>query len=841
MEEGRSLLGTDPRRAGALLRSALALWRGPAFPDLAAGVTPPVEVAALDEERLSALEDRIDADLDAGEGAELVPELTALVAAHPLRERFHAQRILALYRAGRQAEALDGYRVARELLLEELGVDPGPALQRLEQAVLRQEPALLASVPDPRRHPALPEPARPIIGRRDELDTLGELLSDHQIRIVSLTGPGGTGKSRLALELALACQPVFPDGVFFVPLAPLADPRLVVPEIARMLNVKPAAQRPLLEVLGDRLDGRSSLVVLDNLEHLLTAVPQLADLVAAASSFKLVVTSRAALRISAEHEFPVSPLPLPEHSGSAIAATELSRNECVQLFVERAQAVMPNFALSEDNAPVVAAICRRLDGLPLAIELAAARMRVLSAEAILARLTMRLKLLTGGARELAPRQQTLRATIEWSYHLLEPDDRQLLERLGVFVGGWTIEAAEAVCDNHTDSDDAVLSGLDSLVGHSLVQRRHAVGAELRFGMLETIHEYAEELLKQSADGRLHRRHAEYYATIAETSAPDLAGTGQANVLARLNTEHDNLRAALAWSLSGDGDIAVAMRLTGALWHFWEMNGDIDEGRRWFDNVLSQTSNGHLSPLLLPVYAGAGTLAWAAGDYDQATRLHENALRLSRSLGDRASEAFALNNLGAQSVERADYETAQSLCQQAAALAREIGDDRISGIALHNLAEIAVHRAEYPRATQLYTESLAAARQIGDSWLVAASLRGMAILQLQNGDPHAAEDGLRESLQLVSQVGENSWVAENLEGLAAVAQTVHQPIKAAQLLGAADAIRRRIGVPVQPAGHHTQVTLLNNVRSTVTNDAFNVAWNEGQSLPAQHFLSKPLKD
>lgn len=836
--EARLLLASDPSSAASLLCSALQAWNGSPFPDLANGAIPPPQVEGLEEERLAALEDRIGADLDSGEGTDLVAELEQLISAHPLRERLHAHRVLALYRAGRQADALAAYRRARELLLGELGIDPGPDLQRLERAVLEQDPTLMSVVPKARAFSTLPETPTRFIGRRDELDDLVSLLKVREVRLVTVIGPGGTGKTRLSLEVARTQKPEFPDGVFFVALGSVRDSSLVLSTIAAALSVKEVAARPLAELLRDRLDGQRALLVVDNLEHLPAAANHLSGLLAHTRELKLLATSRSALRISAEHEFPLHPLTLPPLRPVPSLA-ELNCNEAVALFTERARSVRPHFALDEENGPAVAAICRHLDGLPLAIELAAARIRILAPHTLLERLDARLPLLTGGARDLPERQQTLRNTIEWSYELLNEGERALFARLGVFAGGCRLEAAEALCGDSAGAGH-VLEHLDGLVAQSLLQFRDAPSGGPRFTMLETIHAYARELLASTGEGTsLRAAHAHYYLALAESAAPHLVASGQAKWMSLLSGEQDNLRAALGWATGSDGDNWMALRLAASLWHFWEMSGKLAEGRRWLSAVLDRADDTPSHPLMRAC-SGAGTLAWESGDDDVAVEWHKRALDLARRLHDRREEAFALNNLAGVHYDRAQYPEAELLYAQAAELARSAGDHRTYGMAVHNTGEIHFHRGEFHRATRCYEEALTIFRDVGDQWLLNATLRGLAMTGLREGDEERATQALHESLRLAAQLGENYWVAENLEGLAAVAKQEYRFDEAARLLSAADSLRTKIGAPVQPADQDAVDALRLEVRNEMSEEAFQAAWEAGHNMTVAAIVEEALR-
>ena len=554
------------RRRPFALRSDL--WRGAPLADFVGEPFAEPEIARLDELRLAALEDRIDADLELGRDGQLVPELERVVVEHPLRERLRAQLMLALYRAGRQADALAVYQQARKALVDDLGIEPGEALRKLERAILAHDPSLGVALPSKASPRRVPTPPYPLLGRERELTALADLVCRDDTRLVTLTGIGGIGKTRLALELVSRLAPEFPDGVGVALLATLDDPALVARTILEALELPEAGRDPEEALIGP-LSGSRLLLLIDNFEQVLAAAPTVARLLGAAPGVKVVVTSRAPLRVAAEHEFAVPPL---------------AENEAAELFVTRAQAANPSFVLTDENAAAVAELCVRLDGLPLAIELAAARSKLLPPAALLARLGNRLELLTGGRRDAPRHQQTLRMTLDWSYDLLDSDAQRLFAQLGVFAGGCTLTSAESVCR----VGGSVLEGLATLVDESLVSHRQS--DEPRFTLLQVVRDYALERLSASGENdETRRRHLEYFVALADEAELGLAGGDQAIWLARVEGEHDNLRAALAYALE-TGDSSSALRLVVGVRRFWQIHGYLAEGRQSLESALGVTQD-----------------------------------------------------------------------------------------------------------------------------------------------------------------------------------------------------------------------------------------------------------
>jgi predicted ATPase/DNA-binding SARP family transcriptional activator len=619
---------------------ALSLWRGPPLADVAGRRFAQAEIARLEELRLTCLEGRNERELEAGRHAELAGELEALVAGNPLRERLRAQLMLALYRSGRQADALAAYQEGRRLLVDELGIDPGAELQQLHRAILNQDDSLAAAPaaePDPA--PSLPVAANPLIGRLDELKSVGELLLG-PARLVTVTGSGGSGKTRLALALATSLAPEFGQRVHFVSLAPLRQPELLPATILGALGVKESASETAVESLKRVFRSRSALLVLDNFEHLLETAPLLVELLSDCPPLKVLVTSRASLHLSGEHEYPLEPLPL---------------DEAVTLFTERARAVRPDFVGDEAT---LTAICSRLDCLPLALELAAARSRLLSPAELLDRLGHRLELLTGGPRDHTSRQQTLRGAIAWSYELLDLEDQRLFARLAVFTGGCTLEAAEQVCA-------ATLDRLESLVDKSLLRRRETAGIG-RFWMLETIREYALERLEgEGVAAETNRRHGEYFLALAGERAAAF-DNGQLAALDVLELELDNFRSAFAWAQESDPD--SALRVTAALSNTWYARGKLVEGRRWFETVLA--AEYRPSRDLAVVAAELARLHFFLGEHDAAANRAQQAGELAEQLGLSEILSEALNTKSGLVETEGRHEEALELLERALAAARE---------------------------------------------------------------------------------------------------------------------------------------------------------------------------
>jgi len=667
---------------------------------------------------------------------------TAALSQEELAERagLSANAISALERGERKRPYPDTLR----RLGDALGLD---ADARSGLAASLRSGGEEASVPLPPGRPlfpvaALPGEPTPFIGRDREAGVVRHLLTHGEGRLLTLIGPGGVGKTRLALNVARDVGDQFPDGVVWVELAPLGDPALVMPTIARAFELEDVA-------LADPASGprawireRHVLLVLDNVEHVLDAVPDLARLLMDCPNVHILATSRSPLRIRGEQEYLVPPLELPP-AGPAQDEETLRSVSSVQYFTWQARQRNPSFALTPDNAADVAAICRRLDGLPLALELVAARIRALEPAALLARLDHMLPLLTGGARDLPTRQQTMRAAIAWSHALLPPGGLELFRRLAVFAGGWTLDAAAALTPGQGGGDDELFDRLEALIEQSLVTVTHDVHGT-RYGMLEPIRQFAQEQLEASGEGAdTQRRHAMYYLVLAEQAGRELEGrTGQAALLARLEQEHDNLRAALAWSERVPDGAETGLRMGASLWRFWEMRWCVDEGSRWLSGALSR-SEGQEPALRARALSAAGNLARDLANHDQATVYHEESLALRRTLGDTLGIARSLNNLGVIARDRGEPEVTLRLGLESLDLFRAAGDRHGAAIALIGLGTAAGQQGDLAKAAVFYDESLSLFRAEGDTWHTAWVLTYHAELQSRYGEfatalPMAAE-------------------------------------------------------------------------------------------------------
>jgi predicted ATPase/DNA-binding CsgD family transcriptional regulator len=688
----------------------------------------------------------------------------------------------------------------------------------------------------------VPVPLTPLLGREHEVAALRELVRRTDVRLVTCVGPAGVGKTRLALHLARDVEPHFADGIAVVSLASIRDPHLVLPTIAQSLQRPPTA-----EALIDYLADKHSLLVLDNFEQVIAAAPLLIDLMATCPDLKVLVTSREALRVRGEYEFPVPPLAPPE---------------AISLFAQRAHAIQPSIVLDDTLAPTIEAICRRLDCLPLAIELAAARVKVFPPAFLLTRLAHRLQVLSSGPRDLPARQQTLRSALAWSYELLSPGDQRVFRRLGVFASGCTLEAAEQVAPVDASSSAA------SLIDKNLLRQIVQVDGEPRLLMLETMREYALEQLALSGESdAMERTHAGYYCSLAEYAEAHLLGSDVRAWLDRLEREHDNLRQALGWALQ-QRDADLAQRLSGALWRFWFLRGHLSEGRGWLEAALA-LQGASISIITAKALSGAGYLATAQSDYARAEILCADALRIAEELGDERSRALALFGLANTCNWGRDYGQARSLFEASLAIYRTLNDHWGIASTLAYLGNVLYFHAEYATARRHFDEALTLFRTMGQEWGIAFTLYGRGLVAVNQRDPKAAQQYLEESQNRLRQLGDRRGLIRAVTGLAMVACEQDRMIEArallleamrltrevgdqwsmtatldvmaglcarrkeaqlaARLCGAAEALRDSLGVPLAPALRDQREPTLLLIRSQLSRAALERAWSEGRSL------------
>jgi predicted ATPase/DNA-binding winged helix-turn-helix (wHTH) protein len=727
-----------------------------------------------------------------------------------------------------------------------------------------------------------PLPRTPLIGRERELQTVSNLLLSPNTRLVTLTGTGGCGKTRLGLQVASELLQRFEQRVYFVALASITDPAMVPMAITESLGIDRTGSRHVLDLLKDYLRNAEPsplLLLLDNFEHLLAASPLIVELLDSSVTLKVLVTSRAALRLYGEHEFPVLPLPLPDarqmHSLEA-----LLNNPAVALFSQRAAAVKPDFHITAENGATVAEICARLDGLPLAIELAAAHVKMLPPGALLTRLESRLQVLTAGPRDVPQRQQTLRKTIDWSYGLLNESEQKLLRRLAVFLGGCTLEAAEAVCNTHNDLGPEIFNVMSSLVDQSLVQQTEQGGDEPRFGMLETIREYCLERLADSREEQATRRaHAAYCLVLAEEGNPDLAENERAAWLARCDIEHDNFCAALDSLIQGC-DVDWSFRLCIALFRFWESREHLAEGRTRLESLLRMNVSGSARERA-KVFVYLSTFATVQRDFQAATEFLENSLSIYRSLADEWGIAVSMNALAIVAGDRQDYSAAQSFFDEALACWRALGDQAAIARCLHNFANVARTRGDYLRARtvlveagrifedlkdrngaawslnqlgdiareegevgtarDLYQRALSAFREVNDRWGIARSLTDLAQIACDERDHVTAHTAYREALTIFGALGHKRGIARALEGFACSALAQRDPARALAISAAAAHLRQWIGAPLMPAEQSKLSEKLQPAWTSLSGEDSQAAYARGWAMSLETAIQYSLEE
>jgi predicted ATPase/DNA-binding CsgD family transcriptional regulator len=711
----------------------------------------------------------------------------------------------------------------------------------------------------------LPSQLSSFIGRERAIAELKSLLST--TRFLTLTGAGGSGKTRLALEVATTLLAEFEHGVWWVELASLTDPVLVPQQVASSLGLSEQPGRSLMDTLSEALQTRKLLLALDNCEHLIAVCAHLVEtLLRSCPGLHILTTSREAFNIPGETIWLVPSLDVPD-AYHLPPIEGLVKYESVQLFIERATSVLPAFRLTQENAQALVQVCHRLDGLPLAIELAAARVKIISLEQIATRLDHSYRLLAGGSRTALPRQQTLQATIEWSYHLLPEKERILFRRLSVFLGSFALEAAEAVCAGNGLEQNEVLDLLTHLVDKSLVAVTQRSG-EARYRQLETIRQYAQEKLQEFGEAaRMRRHHRDWYARLAEQAKAETLEARQGSWFDRLEAEHENLRVALGWSLDQQ-EAETAARIGAGIFRFWLLRGYISEGRLWMERALSGFSEQNAVraqalnvAVVLTIqqddYQTARTLAeesldlcrelaerretgyalntlgWLAhneGDYAGAVTYFEESLALFRELGQKHDIALVLSSLGLTVLSLGEYERAAALCEESLALSRERGDPSSIASVLTNLGMITLARGDVERAKELCEESLARRKTLVDKGGCAHTLTILGRIALIQGDAARATASYQESLTLRQETGEKEGIATALEGLAAVAGMQGQPVRVVRLYGAASSLRKMIGAPLPPIDRSSYEQTIAAVRALLDEPTFTAAWTEGRAMP-----------
>lgn len=832
LQEGREALtrGAAGRAADRLV-AALELWRGPAFSGIADDGRLALEAQRLDTLRLDAREELLEAELALGRHAELVAELEQLVAEQPLRERLWRQLVIALYRSGRQADALAAYRRARSRLHEELGLEPSEELRELQRAVLLQE---VAAVPTVTVQHNLPAQVTSFVGRGRELSELERLLREH--RLITVTGTGGAGKTRLALETASRQVGAWSDGTWLVDLIQFSDPALVSSAVARTFGVAELSDISMLDAVVDELARRELLMILDNCEHVARGCAALADeILRRCPDVRVLATSRVPLGVAGEVDFKLEPLPTPSESASA---DDVEQFACARLFVERGRAVRRDLAVDEDGLRTVGRICRELDGLPLAIELAAAKAKVLSVAEIADRLDDRLRFLRSWRRVADARHQTLRATIDWSYELLPAHDRELLAQLSVFADGFTLQAVAAVC---LDGDDVhALERLGGLVEASLVAAEERSGVT-RYRLLETIREFARERLDESgARETISRRHAEYFfevATKASWNPLAFSWDEQRRGLALLDADRDNLHAAMRWTLESKSDLALPLAAT--LRYFWNIRGYRQQGVEWLERALALPHHGP-PDLRAHAAAGAALLARLAGDFERARTFAEEAIAIGRSTNAPVPVATALNVLTTIAGREGDFDRARAVNEESAAVARQARSPRLEAIACFIYAEAALNGGRYAEALVAGEKALELARAIDDREVMSLALGRIGMVSVHEGRLDDARDQLLEALEHARTVGFAESATWCCVGLALVATDSGDAPHGARLLGAADALRRAGGVFLHPSEASARAAALTAARETLGEDELQDEMDHGGRMTLDEATEDALR-
>ena len=703
--------------------------------------------------------------------------------------------------------------------------------ERILQLVSDDQPDKFPPLRSLRPPTNVPQHLEPLVGRRDDVRALRTKLLDEGVRLVTVTGPGGIGKTKLCVAVALDLLEDFASGVFFVDLTTATTAELVASRIAQDLRVPVDGDRGATDVLVEHLGEKHMLLVLDNFEQALAASGVVTELLQSSPNLTVVATSRVLLSIQGETEYELSPLGLPHD----VTRHEVERSDAAQLFVERAAKSRPDFAVTEENASTIAAICNLLDGLPLALELAAARVKLMTPESLLGRLDNRLKLLTGGSRDSPARHRALRTTIDWSYDLLSSSERALFRDLSVFSGGATLEATEHVVGDEVN----VLDGLTALVDHSLV--RQTDDEDVRFSMLQTIRDYALELLEDHGEATVRDRHAHYYLVLAEDFATREGGETEAH--ARIDTEHDNIRAALTWWLDSAREpgpnAGLALRLAVALGRFWYRHGHAVEGSEWLERALANQVDG-MDDVRANGLRLLGVLMEQRGNLERATQLFEEALMGFRSMGDRVREGACLNSLGVVARSRRQLKDAESLLTESVAIRRELQDSSGMSSSLSNLAILYMDLGDIERATQLFEETMKLDKERGDEWGVAVTSLNLGVAKLELDEVQPADGMLKEAVQGFVKLGDLDGVAEGFEAIAGIAVAQERFVRAARLAGAADSLRSTLGIPLGEVDRVRLDGWLSEPRMRLGKVDFDAAWMEGAGMTSEQAIDYALE-
>ncbi|HEV2582397.1 MAG TPA: tetratricopeptide repeat protein [Ktedonobacteraceae bacterium] len=855
----------------ALYQSALALYSGDLLPEDRYEDWTIRRREQLRQSYLALLSDLGRVYIARQEHHAAIETLQKLVAEEPTLEEAHLELIRYSLETGQRYQALRQYQQLRDALRRDLDAEPSIPAQRLyrdiqagriaqeqEQAhpaapVLDGVQELSISHQDVEkdgqaqeqqeqadRPTNLPHALTSFVGRGDEMGEIRRLLT--QTRLITLTGVGGSGKTRLAIHTAATLAEMYSDGVWLVELAALTDPSLVPQEVATALDVRETAARSLVEGLIEALRSKRILLLLDNCEHLVDACAELAEtLLQACRHLRILATSRQALGVMGEvaWQTPSLAAPHPEHLPPF---EHLPGYDAVRLFLERVATSRPGVALTPANASSVVQICHRLDGIPLALELAAVRVKALSVEQIAARLDNTLALLVTGNRAALPRQQTLQATIDWSFALLNEEEQTLFRRLSVFAGWWSLEAAEGICAGENVAAARVLGLLDQLVNKSLVVAEEHDG-RMRYRLLEVLRQYGAEKLASAGETSLVReRHARWYLAMDEGGKARLEGPEQGEWMEVLEGAHDNLRVALRWALDKD-DAEYGLRLGSAVWRFWQVRGYLSEGRKWFGALLAM-HQGKMESLRMQraqALLGAGVLAMDQGDFQYARGLYEESLALYRQLQEKAGITRALNNLGIVVENLGEFQQAVLLYEESLELARESGDQDVLARALNNLGVVTYHMGDYQRAEELYQESLAIMRALDNKLGVIVALNNVSEAACRQGDYQRAVVTYKEGLAQAQRLGFKTAIAFFLGGLAETAAGLRQTARSVRLWGASDTLRTEIGAPLEPADLERYQQAVTHIRAMLGEEAFGELWEAGRAMPLDQAVLYALSE